>query len=73
MHLESLPRLGFDPFSVNVSYVLLEKRWVVQLARQVSKYEKSLRVVFKARRTGGMLWFGAMAYVLASIVGREEG
>lgn len=32
MDLEGLPRLGFDPFSIDISYVLLEERRIVQLA-----------------------------------------
>ena len=52
---------------------MLEKRWVIQLAGCISKYSQALRVVSEARRTGGMLWFGAMAYVLGSILGRKEG
>lgn len=72
MDLERLPRLGFDPFSIDVGYILLEERWVVQLAGHISKYKKAFGIAFEAGRTGGMLWFGAMAYVLASILGREE-
>ena len=71
--LEGLPRLGSDPFSIDVSYVLFEKRWVVQLVGHVSKQQKAARVVSRAGRTDGMLWFGAMAYVLTTILGREEG
>ena len=37
MDLEGLPRLGFDPFSIDVSYILLEKRRIVQLARRSAK------------------------------------
>ena len=37
MDLKGLPRLGFDPFSVDVSYVLLEERMVVQLAGRSAK------------------------------------
>ena len=32
--LEGLPRLGFDPFSIDVRYVLLEERRIVQLAER---------------------------------------
>ena len=31
--LEGLSRLGFDPFSINIGYILLEKGLVVQLAK----------------------------------------
>ena len=37
MDLKGLPRLGFDPFSIDVSYVLLEERRVVQLAGRLAK------------------------------------
>lgn len=53
--VEGLPRLGFDPFSIDVGYILLEERWVVQLAEHVSKYGTASRVVFKAERTCGIL------------------
>ena len=54
MNLESFPRLGFDPFSIYVSYVLLEKRRVFQLAGKVSQCNMDLRTVFRAGRTGGI-------------------
>ena len=31
--LESLSRLGFDPFPINIGYILLEKGLVVELAK----------------------------------------
>ena len=37
MDLEGLPRLGFDPFSIDVSYILLEERRIVQLAGRSAK------------------------------------
>ena len=37
MDLEGLPRLGFDPFSIDVSYVLLEERRIVELAGRSAK------------------------------------
>ncbi len=73
MDLEGLSRLGFDPFSIDVGHILFEKRWVIQLAVHISRFYKAVKAVLKAGRTGGMLWFGAMAYVLARILGSEEG
>ena len=73
MDLKGLPGLGFDPFTIDVSYILLEERRIFQLAGNVSKCNRPLRKVSRAGRTGGMLWFGAMAYVLAIILGRLEG
>lgn len=55
MNVECLPRLGFDPFSVDVSYILLEQRRVAQLAENVSEWNKALGVGLGAGRTGGML------------------
>lgn len=72
MDVEDLAGLGFDPFTIDVGYILLEQRWIVQLAGQISKCRQALRVVPKIERTGGMLWFGAMAYVLVMILGKEE-
>ena len=37
MDLEGLPRLGFDPFSIDVNYVLLEERRIVELAWRSAK------------------------------------
>ena len=37
MDLEGLPRPGFDPFSIDVSYFLLEERRIVQLAGRSAK------------------------------------
>lgn len=45
MDLKGLPGLGFDPFSIDVGYILFEKRWVIQLAGHISKYKKASRVV----------------------------
>ena len=73
MDLKCLPRLGFDPFSIDVGDILLEKRRIVQLVGHVSTSNAAFMVVFKAGQTAGMLWFGAIAYVLASILGRGEG
>ena len=54
MDLEGLPRLGFDPFSIDVSYVLLEERRIVQLAGRSAKATR-YKYGFGAGRTGGML------------------
>ena len=42
MDLEGLPRLGFDPFSIDVNYVLLEERRIIQLAEGISKDNRIL-------------------------------
>ena len=72
MDLKGLPRLSFDPFSIDVSDILFEKRGVVQLRGSVSECKGDYRTALVKRRTGGMLWFGAIAYVLATILGRVE-
>ena len=40
--------------------------------RADQQMQTGIRVVPKAERTGGMLWFGDMAYVLAISLGKEE-
>ena len=55
MDLEGLSRLGFDPFSINVGYILLEERWVIQLPERISICRKTPRMVTKAVRTRGMV------------------
>ena len=57
MDLKGLPRLGFDPFSVDISYVLLEERRIVQLAGQSAKvtvYKYSLWG--RANRRYALIW-----------------
>lgn len=55
VNLEGLPRLGFDPFSIDVGDILLEERRVIKLVESVSKCKKANSVVFGMGRTGGML------------------
>ena len=56
MNVEGLSRLGFDPISIYIGYILLEEGLVVQLAKQVSKQGKgSSGWSLRAERTGGML------------------
>ena len=36
--LEGFSGIGFDPFPVDVGYILFEKRWVIQLVGHISEY-----------------------------------